>query len=220
MAIDDRCERCGAENRAGVRFCEDCGAPLALNCPSCGARASTGKRYCGDCGAALPSGHGVPPATAEAAPDGDLRSVTVLFCDIVGSTALAERLGPERFHDLLEGFLARSADELRRFDATLAARMGDGFMAVVGAPHAYEDHALRGCLASLAIQRRIAEDPPDPDVAVRVRIGVNTGQVMLGDLGGETTAVGDAVNVAARLQATADPGAVLVADATAALAGG
>jgi DNA-binding SARP family transcriptional activator/class 3 adenylate cyclase len=170
-----------------------------------------------------------PPGLARAllGPEGERKQVTVLFCDIVGSTALMERLGPEPMHELLGRFHDLAREEVGSYGGWLSSLLGDGFMALMGAPAAHEDHALRAVLAALALRRRLAEgaltagEPPAP---VRVRMGVESGLVVLASMGADPdaapTAIGETVVVAERLQRLAEPGTILAGEATAALVAG
>ena len=149
-----------------------------------------------------------------------MKQVTVLFCDIVNSTPLTERLGPEGMRDLVSSFLEASLAEVRRYGGTAPQFRGDGFMALFGAPLTHEDHVRRALLAALAIRRTLSEggaaaDPGRAELAVR--IGINTGPVVFGPitekLPMEYTVIGDTANVAARLQQAAEPGTVLISEA-------
>jgi len=175
-----QCRRCQVHNRDGALFCRECGARLESVCPACGATFEPGSRFCEACGAAL----GMPAASpgglscfgisgpdslqsltpkhlaekilaSRRALEGERKRVTVLFCDIVGSTALAERLGEEPMHALINQFFVLTLAEVHRYEGTLSHFLGDGFMALFGAPVAHEDHARRAVLAALAIQRSI-----------------------------------------------------------------
>jgi class 3 adenylate cyclase len=160
--------------------------------------------------------------TTRSALEGERKQVTVLFCDIANSTPLAARLGPEAMHTLLNRFFEVAMDEVHRYEGTINQFLGDGFMALFGAPIAYEDHARRAVLAALGMQRRLTERcadfglPPGEDLAVR--LGLNTGLVVVGSIGDnlrmDYTAVGDTTNLAARLQQNAPPGVILVSQTT------
>jgi len=230
-----RCTRCGADYSAGMKFCGQCGAPLVATCPSCGAGNPPEHKFCGQCGAPLdPSGlqdGAAPepviakPTAAQAAPGsmlpGEMKQVSVLFCDIVGSTPLTERLGPEAMRDLVSSFLATSLAEVDRYGGTAPQFTGDGFMALFGTPLAQEDHVQRSLLAALAIQRALG-GPEDARASNRldlpVRIGIHTGPVVFGPVGDrlpmDSTAIGDTANVAARLQQAAEPATILLSEAT------
>ena len=229
-----RCSRCGSDCPAGMKFCGQCGASLGSKCPSCGADNPPEHKFCGHCGARFAA----PGLRESAAPNpetsgtvstlpGEMKQVTVLFCDIVNSTPLTERLGAEGMRDLVHEFLASSLAEVRRYGGTAPQFTGDGFMALFGAPLTHEDHVRRALLAALAVQRVLGEgaetaDPERPELTVR--IGVHTGPVVFGpvadNLSMDYTVIGDTANVAARLQQAAEPGTILVSEATRLLAEG
>ena len=226
--------QCGSANPDSGRFCEDCGAPLPAACPSCGGRVDRGGRFCGACGSPLEA-RGVPRQTeprpadsgSPSLPEGEHKPVTVLFCDIVGSTALAERLGAEAMHELLGRFFGLALEEVERYGGTVNKFLGDGFMALVGVPAAHEDHARRAVLAALGLRERLRRDstPAGVDAGSEVRMGLDTrlgrGREHRRRAARATTpAIGDTINVAARLQQLAEPGAILVSDATARLVAG
>jgi class 3 adenylate cyclase/tetratricopeptide (TPR) repeat protein len=156
-----------------------------------------------------------------------MKQVTVLFCDIVGSTPLTERLGPEAMRDLVSSFLETSLDEVRRYGGTAPQFTGDGFMALFGAPVTQEDHVRRALLAAIAIQRALSGQRDTADIPTRdlpVRMGIHTGPVVFGPVSGslrmDATAIGDTANVAARLEEAAEPGTILLSETTRRLAQG
>ena len=227
-----RCPRCSADNLAGMKFCGQCGAPLSVPCPSCGSGNPPEYRFCGQCGGALDE-----PALLEAAArepfipkaaaglgtalPGEMKQVTVLFCDIVGSTPLTERLGAEAMRDLVSSFLAASLAEVDRYGGTAPQFTGDGFMALFGAPVTQEDHVQRALLAALAIQRALGgtEDSRGANnLKLPVRIGIHSGPVVFGPVANrfpmDYTAIGDTANVAARIQQAAEPATTLLSEAT------
>jgi class 3 adenylate cyclase/tetratricopeptide (TPR) repeat protein len=214
--VSATCPGCGAAAEATSHYCAECGTALGPRCPACGAQADAGKRFCASCGATLDAEAARPPD----APEGEHKPVTVLFCDIVGSTAIAERLGAEAMHSLLSRYSDLALEELRFYGGTIDRFMGDGFMALMGVPTAYEDHARRAVLAALALRGRLLRDLTPPGLEpVEVRMGLNSGSVVVGSLGADPeadhTAIGDTINVAARLQSIAEPGTILISDATA-----
>jgi len=160
--------------------------------------------------------------TSRSALQGELRQVTVLFCDITNSTPMAERLGPERMHALLDRFFELALGEIHRYEGTVNQFLGDGFMAIFGAPLAHEDHARRAALAALGIQRTLQERATafglPPGLELVLRMGMNTGLVVVGKIGDnlrmDYTAVGDTTNLASRLQSLAEPGAILIGEST------
>jgi class 3 adenylate cyclase/tetratricopeptide (TPR) repeat protein len=235
-----RCARCGHDNPAGSRFCLECGQALTLACEICGAALPAGAKFCNACGA--PVGErggatGTAPAsytprhlaerilTSRAALAGERKPVTVLFCDVVGSTALAERLGPDAMHGVLNRFFELALAEVHRYEGTVNQFLGDGFMALFGAPVAHEDHARRAALAALGVARAVGERPltleDGIEVRLTVRMGLHTGLVVVGAIGDnlrmDYTAVGDTTHLAARLQQAAGPGVTLLSETTARL---
>ena len=190
-----RCPRCSADNPARTRFCGQCGAPLGTACASCGSNNPPEHRFCGQCGAALnrpgpqqssPAEAHKSGAEASAVLPGEMKQVTVLFCDIVNSTGLTEQLGPEAMRDLVSSFLATSLAEVHRYGGTAPQFTGDGFMALFGAPLTQEDHVRRALLAALAIHRALGghSDTSDvPTMDLPVRMGVHTGPVVFGPIG-------------------------------------
>lgn len=237
-----RCVECQALNREGVAFCEECGARFARTCPSCGSTVLPDKKFCGVCGAAL-RGRGdeesgrpsYTPAhlvakilTSRSALEGERKQVTVLFCDIVGFSELGRWLDPEILHELTDRVLRIMADGVHRYEGTVNQYLGDGVMALFGAPLAVEDHAVRAIQAALAIQETIRgyseRVKQERDVEIKLRIGLNSGLVIVGRIGDDLrmdyTAVGDTTNLAARVQATAEPGTIFITDATRRLAEG
>lgn len=228
-----RCARCEADNRAGRRFCAKCGAPLAQACASCGFENDPGDEFCGACGQPLTPGGASAPVTRPAAapapsgpappPDeGERRQLSVMFCDLVGSTALSARLDPEEFRAALRGYQAAGAEVIARFDGHVAQYLGDGLLVYFGYPAAHDDDAQRAVLAGLGIIRAVGALAvrlgPARGVALAVRIGIHTGQVVVGEIGGEARrerlALGETPNIAARLQALAEPGTVVISGAT------
>ena len=234
-----QCSSCHGENPVGARFCMDCGARLDVVCAVCRSAVSAEQKFCAECGTAL---HKSLPAGAEiAAPPaaytpphlaqrilasryalrGEKKQVTVLFCDIVSSSALAATLGAEGMHSLLSEFFRVALHEVHRFEGTVNQFLGDGFMAIFGAPLAHEDHAARAARAALDIRRAVSVRVglPIPGwSALQLRMGLNSGQVVVGAIGDDLrmdyTASGDTTHLAARLQALAAPGEIICGAAT------
>jgi class 3 adenylate cyclase/tetratricopeptide (TPR) repeat protein len=233
-----RCPACQTENRDGVRFCEQCGAPLELACPACGARLPAPSRFCGQCGTPLGERATQPHLASpqaytprhladrilkdRSALAGERKQVTVLFADVSGFTSLSETLDPEVVHGLINRAFELMLAEVHRYEGTVNQFLGDGLMALFGAPIAHEDHALRAAHAALAMQRALAgyraELARSRGIDFRVRMGLNTGLVVVGAIGDnlrmDYTAVGDTTNTAARMQQLAEPGQIVVAEAT------
>ncbi len=234
------CSSCGKGNREGARFCRACGTPLSVLCRGCGADLLPDAKFCDRCGAAAgaepiaASPASYTPATlaariraSGAALEGERKLVTVLFADVVGSTAIAEHLDPEQMRTLMDRCFGHMLDAVHRFEGTVNQFTGDGILALFGAPLALEDAPRRAVQAALAIQRALARGGDDlramGGVSLEVRIGIHSGLVVFGRIGNdlrvEYTAIGDTMNVAARLQTLAAPGAVAISDATYRLAG-
>jgi class 3 adenylate cyclase/tetratricopeptide (TPR) repeat protein len=164
--------------------------------------------------------------TSRSALEGERKQVTVLFCDLANSTPIAERLGPEHMHTLLNRFFELALREVHRYEGTINQFLGDGFMALFGAPLAHEDHARRGVLSALALQRTLKEaDLGRPyGVECAFRMGLNSGLVVVGSIGDnlrmDYSAIGDTTNLASRLQGVAEPGAILISESTSRLVHG
>jgi class 3 adenylate cyclase len=158
--------------------------------------------------------------TSRSALEGERKQVTVLFCDLANSTPIAERIGPEAMHTLLNRFFEAALNEVHRYEGTINQFLGDGFMALFGAPLAHEDHARRAVFAALALQRTLQEAHLGEPYAVECtfRMGLNSGLVVVGSIGDnlrmDYSAIGDTTNLAARLQQVAEPGTMLVSEST------
>lgn len=195
-----------------------CGAALSRRCPSCGLAASAGARFCSACGSPLTQPGDGPAAAQELAESEERRTVTVLFADLSGYTSVAERLDHETVKRLIERCLTRFAAEVERFGGRVDKYIGDNVMAVFGAPVAHEDDAERAVRAAFGMQSAMAELNRDLasefGLELALCVGVNTGEVLAGRIGDSYTVTGDAVNVAARLQAAAAAGGILVGERT------
>src|SRR5436190_11026447 len=197
------CPRCAAENPERARFCMSCGAELSPLCPSCGAENPAGAKFCIECGTALAAELAPRPApvpTATEAPPEERRQATVLFADLSGYTAAAERMDPEAVKALVDRTLRRLGEEIERFGGSIDKFIGDNVMGVFGAPVAHEDGPERAVRAGRAMQarmeqmnREMAEGAAEDGLLLRV--GINTGEVLAGRVGDGYTVIGDAVNV-------------------------
>jgi len=244
------CPRCQTQNRSGAQFCRQCGTRLESVCPTCNAPVEPGSRFCDACGADLTAGAAAAPAPATPAPpppaqfgppgvytpkhlaekiltsrsalEGERKQVTVLFVDVSGFTSLSERLDPEDVHRLMTRAFELMLEAVHRYEGTVNQFLGDGIMALFGAPIAHEDHGQRAVHAALGIRKALEtyqeELQRKRGITFMVRQGLNTGLVVVGSIGSDLrmdyTAVGDTTNIAARLQQTADRGRVLVSEAT------
>ena len=232
-----QCPRCQHVNPAGTKFCGECAAPLTSLCESCGTANPPANKFCGQCGAPLqrtsitqvPAPHSYTPKhlaakilTSKVALEGERKQVTVLFCDIVESSRLAERLDPEAMHEIMDQALRLMAEAIHRYEGTVNQFLGDGLMALFGAPVALEDHAFRGVQAALAIRETLSgyseQLSRDRNVELQLRLGLNTGLVVVGRIGDDLrmdyTAVGDTTHLASRVQSLAEPGTIVITEAT------
>ena len=242
-----KCPRCQHENEAGAKFCEECAAPLARACTKCGRQLSPTAKFCPEC--AQPTGLSVapPPAprfgspesytpkhlaerilTSKAALEGERKHVTVLFADLKGSMELLADRDPEEARKILDPVLEHMMEAVHRYEGTVNQVMGDGIMALFGAPIAVEDHGVRACYAALRMQESIRQYSNDlrrvEGVPIRIRVGLNSGEVVVRAIGSDLrmdyTAVGQTTHLAARMEQLADPGSTLLTPDTLALAEG
>ena len=244
-----KCPKCQAENAADAVFCDECGTRLESKCISCGQANRIGARFCKKCGqplrrAAAPelvvsSRFAAPDSytpkhiaqkiiTSKSALEGERKQVTVLFADLKGSLELLADRDPEDARQLLDPVLERMMEAIHHYEGTVNQVMGDGIMALFGAPLAQEDHAVRACYAALVMQesvRRYAgEVQRTQGIPLHVRIGLNSGEVVVRSVGSDLqmdyTAVGQTTHLAARMEQMAMPGSILIAEATLRLAEG
>jgi len=237
-----RCPRCSQDNPAGARFCNGCGAALEVVCAGCGQPNPPASRFCNGCGQPLGAPAPAPRApdsytprhlaekilTSRAALEGERKQVTVLFADLKGSLELLADRDPEEARKLLDPVIEHMMAAVHRYEGTVNQVMGDGVMALFGAPLAHEDHAVRACYAALRMQetvKRYAEEVRrGQGITVRIRVGLNSGDVVVravgSDLRMDYTAVGQTTHLAARMEQLADPGSILLTPDTLALAEG
>ena len=238
-----KCPGCHAENDDRLKFCEDCGTSLVHACPQCGAPIRPGKKFCGECGSSLDA----PPASRFASPqqytpkhlaeriltsksalEGERKQVTVLFADLKGSMELLAERDPEEARKILDPVLERMMEAVHRYDGTVNQVMGDGIMALFGAPLALEDHAVRACYAALRMQEQVSRYGDDMQrrhgTPVQIRVGLNSGEVVVRSIGNDLhmdySAIGQTTHLAARMEQTAKPGTVLLTAETLQLAEG
>ena len=219
------CPSCGGVNPDGKGFCGNCGAPLPQCCPACGAENPAGQKFCGDCGAGLSAAARSPANEAPRASrrpmesEAERRHLTVMFCDLVGSTALSARLDPEDLREVIGAYHRCVADTVGRYEGFVAKYMGDGVLVYFGYPRAHEDDAERAVRAGIKVRKAVRRLIADDGTALAVRVGIDTGLVVVGDLIGEGAAreqavVGETPNLAARLQTLAGPNEVLIGPGT------
>jgi class 3 adenylate cyclase/tetratricopeptide (TPR) repeat protein len=225
-----------------VKFCGECGARLESLCPTCQAANPLTNKFCHQCGGPLTGATRIPKApspesytpkhlaerilTSKSALEGERKQVTVLFADLKGSMELLADRDPEEARKILDPVLELMMEAVHRYEGTVNQVMGDGIMALFGAPLAHEDHAVRACYAALRMQasvKRYAEGVRRQEgITVRIRVGLNSGEVVVRAIGSDLhmdyTAVGQTTHLAARMEQLADPTTVLLTPATLALA--
>jgi class 3 adenylate cyclase len=232
-----RCPHCDADTPDAAKVCIECGTPLRPRCSQCGAVALPRARFCAECGTQLIAQPPMPPAapppsplrytpgylaekilTVRAAIEGERKQVTVLFADLKGSMELLADRDPEEARQLLDPVLERMMEAVHRYEGTVNQIMGDGIMALLGAPLAREDHAVRACYAALTMQASVkhyaAEVQRGKGVPIHIRVGLNAGEVVVRSIGSDLhmdyTAVGQTTHLAARMEQTAMPGSILI----------
>ena len=215
-----QCLSCNADNRATNAFCEACGASLQLTCRVCGHVSRPDSRFCGHCGNPLGSPGGDALSSSQllrslSVSGGEYKRVTVLFADIQNSTGLIQSMDPESAMRRIQPVLDAMRDAVHRYDGLVNKVQGDGVMALFGAPRPHEDHAVRGCLAALAMH---AAMPRLGDRDLQIRVGLHTGEVVVQAVNNSLyqtyDAAGVAVHVANRLEQTAEGGKTLISGST------
>jgi class 3 adenylate cyclase/tetratricopeptide (TPR) repeat protein len=229
-----KCAHCQTENSDDASFCDECGAPLDVSCSHCGESNRPSAKFCRKCGQRLGAGAAVGGAESSAGKnvvpkhlaekilasrrfvEGERKQVTVLFADIRGSTSVVEKLDPEEVRKYFDPILHIMMDAVHRYEGTVNQVLGDGIMALFGAPLTHEDHALRACYAALAMQeamQRYSETAREGG-ALKIGIGINSGEVVVrsitNDLNIDYAALGQTTHLAARMEALAGAGAILL----------
>jgi class 3 adenylate cyclase/predicted ATPase len=243
-----RCARCSADNPDDARFCAQCGQRLALSCPACSHEVGAADRFCSHCGTRLdetpvvtepeasPAPIGYTPShlseriraeqaalVARAGAGGERKTISVLFADMAGSTALIHGLDPEEVRQLIDPVLALMMEAVHHYEGYVAKSLGDGILALFGAPIAHEDHAQRALYAALRMQdamRRYADRLRlAQGIPLQIRIGIHTGEVVVRsirteDLRTDYDPVGQTIHIASRMEGIATPGTIVVSEAT------
>ena len=234
------CPKCQTDLPDGAKFCKECGRNIETACPECGKNIPPESKFCLECGHKLrkskersafdyrqPQSY-TPKHLADKilntrrSLEGERKRVTVMFTDVAGFTAVSEKLDPEEVHRIMDGCCRILVDEIHRFEGTVGEFRGDGVMALFGAPIAHENHAQRACRAALAIQQALVpyseEIKRNYRIDFRMRIGLNSGTVVVGSIGDDLrmdyTAMGDTTNLASRLETLAEPAGVVVSENT------
>ena len=211
---------CCHENQAGARYCCECGVALAFECLTCAAALEPGAKFCSQCGTRAPAtGSADKPARTEfrsGEAGAEFRHIAVLFCDLVGSTELSGRIDGEELRELLGVYHKACEAQIVAYGGHVAQYLGDGILAYFGYPRVHEDNAARAVRAGLGIQAALFRLEFERGLQLRARVGIHSGQVVIGEVGGdgrrETLALGNATNVAARVQALAAPGEIFVTE--------
>src|SRR5262245_28827161 len=240
------CPQCQQETPSDAAFCPKCGAKLHVGCPQCGAATAPDDNFCRKCGTRVtvptlstatrfvapqsytPKHLAEKILTSKAALEGERKQVTVLFADLKGSMELLADRDPEEARKILDPVLERMMEAVHRYEGTVNQVMGDGIMALFGAPVAHEDHAVRACYAALRMQESVAGYAEgvfrSHGVPLQIRVGLNSGEVVVRAIGSDLhmdyTAVGQTTHLAARMEQMATPGTILLAAATLHLAEG
>jgi class 3 adenylate cyclase len=231
-----KCLRCQHESPADAVFCQECGTRQEAACPSRGTANQLGAKFCKKCGQPVsmtppaaaavkfPSPESYTPKhlaekilTSKSALEGERKQVTVLFADLKSSMELLADRDPEEARKILDPVLERMMEAVHRYEGTVNQVMGDGIMALFGAPVAHEDHAVRACYAALRMQETVktyAEEVRRSHAAVvKIRVGLNSGEVVVRAIGSDLhmdyTAVGQTTHLAARMEQIAEPGPFL-----------
>jgi class 3 adenylate cyclase/predicted ATPase len=230
-----KCPQCAFENRPQAKFCEQCAAPLARTCANCGTQLSATAKFCPECAHPVGRSSTVQPRfsspesytpkhlaekilTSKTALEGERKQVTVLFADLKGSMELLADRDPEDARKILDPVLEQMMEAVHRYEGTVNQVMGDGIMALFGAPLAHEDHAVRACYAALRMQesvKRYAEGVRRTEgIPIQIRVGLNSGEVVVRSIGSDLkmdyTAVGQTTHLAARMEQMAMPGPILM----------
>jgi class 3 adenylate cyclase len=230
-----RCPKCGFDSPEGMKFCGQCTTPLALVCPNCRFVNPPGFKFCGQCTTALSAAPANPEPASSAVTvrdpdnehadvtDGERKTVTALFADIKGSTALMEELDPEEARAIVDPVLKLMIEAVRHYDGYIVQSTGDGIFALFGAPVAHEDHPQRALYTALRLQeatRKYSEKlVADGGTPLEARVGINTGEVVVRTLSTadghtEYTAIGHTANLASRMQMIASTGSIAITEHT------
>jgi class 3 adenylate cyclase/tetratricopeptide (TPR) repeat protein len=222
-----QCPHCQHDNPPGSKFCGQCAALLGAVCSGCGVSNLPGNTVCSRCGTAIAQ-LTEPMPTVKTAREGERKHVTVLFADLKASMELLADRDPEEARKLLDPVLERMMRAVQRYEGTVNQVMGDGIMALFGAPVSHEDHAVRGCYAALKMQESVGEYAEQvlrtDGIAIQIRVGVNSGEVVVRSIGSglhmDYTAIGQTTHLAARAEQLAAPGSIVLMAQTVRLAEG
>lgn len=246
-----RCTNCGTENPAAAKFCKNCGVKLSARCPACGHEIDPEDKFCGECGTPLsPARAGAPDARqgsvlapihytpshlaerilaeqaameARGSDAGERKTITALFADMAGSTALIHDLDPEEARRLIDPVVALMMEAVHHYEGYVAKSLGDGILALFGAPIAHEDHTRRAVYAALRMQEAMRRHSDrvrlEQGIPLQIRVGIHTGEVVVrsirkDDLRADYDPVGHTIHIASRMESIATPSSILVSEAT------
>ena len=231
------CSACKSEIAVNEKFCGNCGNKAGIECQNCGKGNPAKNKFCSECGNKLSRDGAsssqqflkeVPDQLArkvtreKANLEGERKQITVLFADLSDFTALSERLDPEEVRNIMDGCAKRIIQDVYHYEGTVDKFTGDGIIALFGAPIALEDHAVHSVRSAIKIQESVREYnnevKGDNEIDLKMRIGINTGLVVVGSIGNDLsmdyTAMGDTINLASRLESSAEPGTILISEST------
>jgi len=229
-----KCPNCNNESKDSAKFCEECGTRFAVVCGSCGTELTPTAKFCSECGTTTRAGQSSGTMEGTAAPyrlpdpdrleepGAERRQLTVMFCDIVGSTELSEKLDPEILRDVVRSYHKTTGRVVGRYEGNIAQYLGDGVLVYFGYPVAHDDDAERAVRAGreiiTALSEMNAELEEEHGTTISIRVGIHTGPVVVGSVGHgghrETLALGSTTNIAARLEGVAEPNTVLISETT------
>lgn len=212
------CQKCGAKNKDDAEVCVSCNSPLGVKCPKCAKLNSSLLHYCEFCGTSLIKN----PPVGESGTEAERLHLNIMFCDLVGSTALSETLDPEVFRDIVVEYQDVCAKVIEEQGGYIGQYLGDGILVYFGYPKTYEDNSQRAVQAALNILENVkvlsAKLVKEEKPGIEIRIGIHTGLVVMGEIGGgekrERLALGDTPNIASRIQALAEPNEILISEET------
>lgn len=220
-----KCPKCQHENKSSANFCARCGTKLQGLCPQCKAEISFDDSFCSNCGASLETTAITVDSSKAAISEAERRQLTVMFCDLVGSTPLSEQLDPEELREVIKAYQQVCSKVINRFEGHIAIYFGDGLLVYFGYPIAHEDDAHRAVRTGLGIIEAIgklnSQLQTEKNIRLAVRLGIHTGIVVAGDIRGEAgerlesmAVMGETPNLAARLQGLAEPDTLVISAMT------
>ena len=189
-----QCKSCHYDNPDSMKYCGQCGQILTIRCPSCNFESPSNFKFCGNCSASLEEQAAKDEPQKQATISGqeaERRQITVLFCDVVGSTSLSDNIDPEDLRDIMRDYRAACDEVVQQFGGHIAQYLGDGVLVYFGFPQAHEDDAQRAAQTGLALINSLStlnqNLKRDKGLSIEVRVGIHTGLVVVGGIGGKRT---------------------------------